>query len=151
MLRSNRQVVDDLIKYDISRAHACSETETNRRVGRLKEALCYVTPPAYNTIILELARMYDCTHLLERFSEMIGPAEFNTITNPTANVPGPKITAKTRQDSCSTQRPTEQCPVCHTRYFSAQLRSQQSHTRIKAQLTFPDAAPEPARYPFPKS
>jgi hypothetical protein len=96
-----------LIKHDISRACDCPEGECSRRAEELIEALYYVSPSAYNAMILQLARIPNYTDLLDEISEATGPVELASTTSPTANVLNPTDTAQVRENNCPTQPPTE--------------------------------------------
>ncbi|KAM0690864.1 hypothetical protein Q7P36_009633 [Cladosporium allicinum] len=110
----NKQTTTTTASTRSTRAELTETSNQGERAEAVKSALCYVSPSAYDALMSELAHTHNYTHFLNWSFEETEPVELTTITNPTANVPNAENTAKTREGSCSTQRPTEQCRVCHT-------------------------------------
>jgi hypothetical protein len=82
-VRSRHDVEDLLINYDVRRTNSIDEAELRIRTTALRENLRLINPSAYDGLILQLARMHNCTHLLEKYPKPADPEIASTETDPT--------------------------------------------------------------------
>jgi hypothetical protein len=97
-LRSRSEVEDFLIVYDIIRSGRTDGLQP--RLTALKENMRLISASAYDALILQLARIHNCTFLLDQFSK---PAATQTSTPTAVSTTSDFTSTKSTQAPANTQ------------------------------------------------
>lgn len=94
-LRSRQEVEEFLIDYDITRTNPIDKAELQARVAALKKNLRIMSPSAYGGLISQLARIHNCTFLLDKFPKKVEPPTPISTTASATSVSTPGNSAQT--------------------------------------------------------